>query len=179
MMLKRSRLASVEEPSQCLQVERANTKSNVIYKKTSYNSTSSQDKTTMTDDFELGKEDTTSVAFFLWTEKQITTSIYDICHFYSISNFYSRIRGRKTAQKVHDKNGSINLFKLYSNYSKNYLQKKGNVGTVFIFKHMFYNKKTFGSIKCDRFNVITYYVKSGTRIAEQASICVYKAYTCI
>ncbi len=29
--------------------------------------------------------------------------------------------------------------------------------------------------KHDLFNVITYYVKSGTRIAEQASICVYKA----
>ncbi len=29
------------------------------------------------------------------------------------------------------------------------------------------------------FNVITYYVKSGTRIAEQANICVYKAYTFI
>ncbi len=29
------------------------------------------------------------------------------------------------------------------------------------------------------FNVITYYVKSGTRIAEQACICVYKAYTFI
>ncbi len=27
------------------------------------------------------------------------------------------------------------------------------------------------------FNVITYYMKSGTHIAEQVSICFYKAYT--
>ncbi len=34
-------------------------------------------------------------------------------------------------------------------------------------------------VKRDPFNVCTYYVKSGMRIAEQASICVYKAYTFI
>ncbi len=33
--------------------------------------------------------------------------------------------------------------------------------------------------KHDLFNIITYYVKSGTHITEQASICVYKAYTFI
>ncbi len=33
--------------------------------------------------------------------------------------------------------------------------------------------------KRNLFNVITYYVKSGTRIAKQANICVYKAYTFI
>ncbi len=75
-MLKRSRLASVEEPSQCLQVECANTKSNVIYKKTSYNSTSSQDKTTMTDDFELGKEDKTSGAFFFCGQKNKSQHLF-------------------------------------------------------------------------------------------------------
>ncbi len=32
-------------------------------------------------------------------------------------------------------------------------------------------------VKRDLFNVITYYMTSWTRIAEQASICVYKAYT--
>ncbi len=56
-----------EVPSQCLQVERANSKSNTIYKKRSYNSTSLQGKTTMTDDFELGGEEetepTSSVTF--------------------------------------------------------------------------------------------------------------------
>ncbi len=31
-------------------------------------------------------------------------------------------------------------------------------------------------VKRDLFNVITYYVKSGTRIAEQARICVYNAH---
>ncbi len=46
-------------PSQCLQAERANTKSNAVYKKGSYNSTSLQGKTTMSDDFELGGEDET------------------------------------------------------------------------------------------------------------------------
>ncbi len=35
------------------------------------------------------------------------------------------------------------------------------------------------NVKCDLLNVTTYYVKSGTRIAEQASICVYKACTFI
>ncbi len=54
-------------PSQCLQAERANTKSNSVYKKGSYNSTSLQGKTTMSDDFELGGEDemepTSSVTF--------------------------------------------------------------------------------------------------------------------
>ncbi len=38
-------------------VERANTKSNAVYKKASYNSTSLQDKTTMSDDFELGEDE--------------------------------------------------------------------------------------------------------------------------
>ncbi len=56
-----------EVPSQCLQGERANTKSNAVYKKGSYNSTSLQCKTTMLDDFELGGEDemepTSSVTF--------------------------------------------------------------------------------------------------------------------
>ncbi len=42
-----------EVPSQCLQVERANTKSNAVYKKGSYNLTSLQGKTTTSDDFEL------------------------------------------------------------------------------------------------------------------------------
>ncbi len=48
-------------------VERANTKSNAVYKKGSYNSTSLQGKTTMSDDFELGgegeMEPTSSVTF--------------------------------------------------------------------------------------------------------------------
>ncbi len=43
--LKRSRLTLAEVPSQCLQVERSNTKSDTIYKKG------------MSDDFELGGED--------------------------------------------------------------------------------------------------------------------------
>ncbi len=47
-------MLDVEVQSQCLQVERENTKSNAVYKKVSYNSTSSQGKTTMSDDFELG-----------------------------------------------------------------------------------------------------------------------------
>ncbi len=42
--------------SQCLQVERANTKSNTVYKKESYNSTSLQDKTITSDNFEFGGE---------------------------------------------------------------------------------------------------------------------------
>ncbi len=49
-------------PSQCLQVERANTKSNAVYKKREL-----KGKTTMSDDFELGGEDemepTSSVTF--------------------------------------------------------------------------------------------------------------------
>ncbi len=48
---------TLDVPSQCLQVERANTKSNAIYKKGSYNSTSLQGKTTMSGDFKLGGED--------------------------------------------------------------------------------------------------------------------------
>ncbi len=47
----------MEIPSPCLQVERANIKSNAIYKKRSYNSTSLQGITTMSDNFELGEED--------------------------------------------------------------------------------------------------------------------------
>ncbi len=43
--LKRPRLTLAEVPSQCLQVERSNTKSDAIY------------KTGMSDDFELGGED--------------------------------------------------------------------------------------------------------------------------
>ncbi len=58
---------TLDVPSQCLQVERANTKSNAVYKKGSYSSTSLQDKTTMSGDFELGGEDemepTSSVTF--------------------------------------------------------------------------------------------------------------------
>ncbi len=39
---------------------------------------------------------------------------------------------------------------------------------------------TSAYIKRDLFNVIiTYYVKSGMRIAEQANICVYKVYSII
>ncbi len=38
---------------------------------------------------------------------------------------------------------------------------------------------TSAYIKHDLFNVITHYVKSGRRIAEQASLFVYKAYTFI
>ncbi len=51
----------------CLQVERANTKSNTVYKKESYNSTSLQNKTIMSDNFEFGGEGemdpTSSVTF--------------------------------------------------------------------------------------------------------------------
>ncbi len=58
---------TLDVPSQCLQVERANTKSNAVYKKGSYNSPSLQGKTTMSGDFELGGEDemepTSSVTF--------------------------------------------------------------------------------------------------------------------
>ncbi len=57
MMLKRSCLTYAEVPRECLQVECANTKSNAVYKKGSYNSTSLQGKTTMLGDFELGGED--------------------------------------------------------------------------------------------------------------------------
>ncbi len=50
-----------------LQFERANTKSNAVYKKGSYNSTNLQCKTTMSDDFDLGgegeMEPTSSVTF--------------------------------------------------------------------------------------------------------------------
>ncbi len=47
-------------------IERANTKSNAVYKKGSYNSTSLQDKTSPSDDFELGEDDmepTSSLTF--------------------------------------------------------------------------------------------------------------------
>ncbi len=54
--LKMSRLTQAEVQSQRLQVERADTKSNTVYKKGSFNSTSLQDKTTVSDDFELGGE---------------------------------------------------------------------------------------------------------------------------
>ncbi len=42
---------------ECLQVERANTKSNGVYKKGSYNSTSLQGQTTLSDDFELAEDE--------------------------------------------------------------------------------------------------------------------------
>ncbi len=42
----------MEVPSQCLQVECANTKSNAVYKKREL-----KGKTTMSDDFEFGGED--------------------------------------------------------------------------------------------------------------------------
>ncbi len=77
-------------PSQCLQVEHTNTKSNAVYKKRELQLNEFTRKTTMSDNFELGGED----------EMEPTSSV------------------------------------------------------------------TFST-----------YVKSGTRIAEQASICVYKAYT--
>ncbi len=75
-MFKRSRLTKAEVQSQCLQVERANTKSNAVYKKGSYNSTSLQGKTTMSYDFELGEDEmepTSSVIFS--TSLRITWSL--------------------------------------------------------------------------------------------------------
>ncbi len=47
----------MEVPSQCLQVERTNNKSNAVYKQGSYNSTSLRGKTTISDDFELGEDE--------------------------------------------------------------------------------------------------------------------------
>ncbi len=55
--LKRSRLTYAEVPNQCLQVERANTKSNAFNKKSEL-----KGKTTMLGNFELGGED--EMAFF-------------------------------------------------------------------------------------------------------------------
>ncbi len=59
--------------------------------------------------------------------------------------------GGKTFQKVpNDKNRSAAyLFKWSSSYSKTYLQKKGDVGTIFIYKHKIYVlwQKTLGSIR--------------------------------
>ncbi len=46
----------MEVLNQCLQVERANTKSNAIYKKRELHLMNLQGKTMMSDDFELGGE---------------------------------------------------------------------------------------------------------------------------
>ncbi len=72
------------------------------------------------------------------------------------------------------------------NYISQYRQFKGlvhfQISWSFTHPHVILDVYIFLSLvekKRDLFNIITYYVKSGTRVAEQARICVYKAYTFI
>ncbi len=79
----------------------------------------------------------TAVHFLL--DRNTIHNIY-LWHFVTFTAFPTYIHNsgeEKLLLVLHDNNRSIYLFKLYSNYSKNKnnLQKKGEVGTIFIYKH--------------------------------------------
>ncbi len=102
MTLKRSRLMWAEIQSQCLQVERVNTKSNAVYKKRIYNSTSLQGKPMMSDDFELGREgemEPTSSVTFSTSLHKVWDTIYDTNPGMFSSNTFIYFRLKKEIHK--------------------------------------------------------------------------------